>query len=179
MINKAFPFLCRQVAESDLADAGGAAAPAAVAEATAAEEAPAPAAPVAKLSILERAHAAVANKQDLLAGARAAEERAAGAEVALAATAAELAELRARLDVLETERAELDTVLSATRAEVSTVEGAAATQVAALGFEAAALPHAEAKAESLEEALAELAACTDPQAKAVMARKVRALRSAR
>ena len=130
-------------------------------EAPAAAATPAAAAPEAPAAeakppgLLERISASIQSKGALLATGEAYRLRAETAEASLGTATAELTTLRAAHAALLKERGEIATLLDTAVAEKQEVDTAAASQVAALGFEPAALPAASA---APEETKAELLA---------------------
>jgi len=163
---------------------GGGAAPASniialsaapVAEAPAAAE---PAVPVAAVepSLLEKVKASIQSKGTLLATADAATLRAETAEAEVLTLRSQLSTLHSQLSTLQTERAGIEAALVTAKAENQAVDTAAASQVAALGFEAAALPAANSAPEPTKAELeAKLAEATDNNTRFDLAAQLNAL----
>lgn len=87
--------------------------------------------------------------------------------------------LTARVTALETENGTLksdlsaiDGVLKATEQKVVSIDAAAAKQTAKMGFEASALPPAEAVAPTVEGLVAKMNATADPQEKYKLAAQI-------
>lgn len=142
------------------------------------------AAPVGKPSRLQLALAAVQSKGELLKRATAAEALAAGMTNDLAAEratvasqAATITTLRAEIQGLQTELAEIGSVLETAKAEAKSVEEKAVEIVAAVGVEAGKLPAATAEDQDDSEGLrAKLSATKDPKEKYALAQQLKALR---
>ncbi len=154
-----------------------AAAPAVAAVAEAPAAAAPPAAAAVEPSLLERVKASIQSKGTLLATADAAtlrattaEARADKAETALTAANGELATLRA-------ERADIAAALVTAKAEKQDVDTAAASQVAALGFEPGKLPAAasEAAEETKDQLVARLEKEPDNDKRFALAAKINAM----
>lgn len=139
-----------------------AASPAAtVALAAAVPAAEAPAAPglvepvaAAEPTLLEKVTASIQSKGKLLADRDAATLRADRAESELATLRADLAAANSELATLRKERTDIQAALVTAQAEKQEVDTAAASQIAALGFDAASLPAASVGNEETKEDLA-------------------------
>lgn len=163
-------------AATDLASGGGAdvsdpvTEPAAVAEPEAAD--PAPAAEVKEPTWLEKIHAATKDKATLIAENKSLAERAGLAEEALSKATADLTAARERIAALEGEQAQALAAIEKAQKEAESVEAAAAAQVAAMGFPAAALPAGAKAGETKEELENELSHCTDNARRYELAGKI-------
>jgi len=141
-------------------------------------EAP-PAAPAAEAkppSLLEKISASIQSKGTLLATGEAYRLRAETAETENAALHLQLTTLTSQLATLTTERAAIAALLETAQSEKQEVEVAAAATVAALGFDAAALPAAgQAAPETRKDLEAKLATTTDNAERFALAEKINAL----
>ena len=104
-------------------------------------------------TLLEQIRGSIQSKGALIADRDAALARAGLAERELLSTKAALAIATDELQTLRAERAEIAAALVTAAAEKQTVDAAAASQVAALGFDPAALPGANSEAEETKEQL--------------------------
>ena len=117
----------------------------AAAAAAPAEDAPATAAPAAESEapgFLQSVLGAVQSKGKLVADCAAATLRADAAEAELQTLRSQLTALNSQLSTLQTERQQIEAAMLTAQAEKQDLDTAAASQVAALGFDAAALPAA-------------------------------------
>ena len=169
-------------AATELASGGGASvstetAPEAAAAAEAAPEpAPAPAAAepvsVTEPTFLEKVSAGLKDKAALVNENIALKARAEKAESDNLALISRLDGLLAEITDLREERAKIAAALTTAETAAVTVEEAAAAQVAAIGFEAAALPDGVKPGETKEELQAELDRTTDDKRRYELAARI-------
>lgn len=141
---------------------------------------PAPAAPAAEATaeptFLQSVLGTVQTKGKLVSERDAAIARATTAEASLTAAHAELATLRAENAAFKQERETIQAALIAAQAANQEVEVAAASQVAALGFEPAALPAAtSAPEETKDQLIARLEKETDNNKRHALAARINAM----
>lgn len=176
---KHFPLFTE--AATDLASGGGAAVETQAAETPAAAAPEAPAAPeqaaAPEPTFLQKVAAGLQSKGHLIAENATLLQRATTAESLLVKTSAELDAANARLSTLETERAEIQKLLTEAKAEKETVEQKAVAEIAAIGFAADKLPESAKAGETREELEAQLAATpvTDNARRWELAEKLNAL----
>jgi len=157
------PFL-RSAEPADLGGNGPSAVVLPVEEAPAAAVAEETPAAAVEPTFLQRASAAFASKSAILAERDTFRTRAETAEAESLTLRAQVLDLGTQLAAVLAEREEISALLDTATAENQAVEAAAASQVAALGFEPAALPSASAAPEETRATLvAQIEKETDPK----------------